>query len=54
MSIVLKGMRINLPLDDKTAMISLDHHPASTIISYDSKSVICEKIIEKLCNSKDL
>ena len=39
MSMVLKEMRMNFPVDDNIAIISSDHHPASTIVSCDPKSV---------------
>ena len=41
-SMVLKGMRMNLPVDDNIAIISSDHHPESTIVSYGPKSVTCK------------
>ena len=38
-SMVLKGIKMNFPVDDNIATISSDHQPASTIVSFDSKSV---------------
>ena len=33
---------MNFPVDDNIATISSDHQPASTIVSFDSKSVTCK------------